>query len=219
MPLVRLMRVRLVLACAMVAGAAACGPAPEEAEAPSPVTAQPCEPPPEGSTPDPNATLAGLTGQWRLTVVADQGEGAPARQDVVLTLRAHDLGMQVVQGMDGPPRPDASAPLYGFTDLDVEALGGLPTRGLDSEDPAAPGVGVYETRQAGDIAPPSIILRLGPEANRRESQGAMDGGTTALQVRVIEDSRFAGTWRSRANGQARASGYFCATLPLDGFGD
>jgi len=195
------------------------GDAPESAEAGSATEATVCSAPPAGTVLDPSASLTGEAGGWSLTMVAEQGEAAGMQQSGQLVLLEHAPDMQRVAGMDGQPMPNASAPLYGSTDLDIAALGALPVGGLDSTDPAAPGVAVYETRQADDAAPPSIILRLGSAANRRGATQAVDGGTTALRVLVIEQGAFSGTWRSRVNAQDRASGYFCAVFDAAGSPD
>jgi hypothetical protein len=170
-----------------------------------------CAPPPTaGATLRGDATLAGAAGEWDLVIVADEGSAAGTELNASLTLRTHESEMQRIVGFDGEPIPDASAPLYGSTDLDLEALGALRMGGLDSSDPAAPGVGVYETRAADRSRPASIVLRLGSEANRREG-AALDGGTSVLRVTRIAVDGFAGTWRSRVNAQTVAAGWFCAT--------
>jgi hypothetical protein len=170
-----------------------------------------CSPPPAaGATLRGDATLGAAAGDWRLIVVAREGDAVGTEQNASLTLMPHEPAMRQIPGFDGEPMPEASAPLYGSTDLDLEALGGLRMGGLDSSDPAAPGVGVYETRSADGSRPASIVLRLGSEANRRGS-AALDGGTSVLRVTRIGDDGFAGTWRSQVNAQTVAAGWFCAT--------
>lgn len=214
------------LAAALIAtAAAACGPASEAAEETAPTggaaaaeEVRVCEPPPADAALEPAATLVDGAGPWRLVIVAEVGDASGTRAEASLTLVQHDLPMQTLTGMNGEPIPNASAPLFGFTDLELDVLGAIPAAGLDSEDPEAPGVGLYETRPADATAQPSIILRLGSAANRR-SGTAMDGASTALRVLKIEASEFRGTWRSSMNAQTRASGYFCAFRLLEGVGD
>lgn len=177
-----------------------------------------CVAPPAGASLDAMASLSDAAGEWSVTIVADEGATAGARQEAAMTLSFHELDMQTLVGISGEPIPNASAPLYGSIDLDPETLGAFPTDGLDSTDPDAPGVGVYETRAADDSGSPSIILRLGSEANRRGST-AIDPASTALRVVQITDAGFSGTWQSTSNAQTRAAGYFCAYRPVEGFGE
>ena len=169
-----------------------------------------CTPTPTaGATLRGDASLADAAGDWRLVVVAEEGDAAGTEVESTLTLAAHAPEMRTVIGFDGAPMPNASAPLYGSTDLDLTALGGLDMGGLDSDDPAAPGIGVYETRAPDASRPASIVLRLGSEANRR-GDVAFDGGTSVLRVQRIGDDGFAGTWRSQVSGRTVAAGWFCA---------
>ena len=59
-------------------------------------------------------------------------------------------------------------------------------------DPEAPGVLVIESRTADG---PSILVRFGSDANRRDLI-RFDGGFMVLRVREVEDGAFAGTWAS-----------------------
>ena len=74
----------------------------------------------------------------------------------------------------------ASAPLYGFTDVDIKAVGAYRVGSLASEDPQAPGVLVLEGNYAGER---SILLRLGSIANQRDLR-RYDGAYTVLEVQV-----------------------------------
>lgn len=171
-----------------------------------------CVEPPVDASPAPAATLEGATGRYELVMTATSGprSGESVRAD--LTLLDHTPDMQVILAPDGTVRTNASAPLYGWTELDLTALGAYEMGGLESQDPAAPGVGVYETRPGAaagaEPASPSIILRLGSVANRRE-RTPFDDAFTALRVTRIEEEGFVGTWRSGA-ADIRASGWFCA---------
>ncbi len=157
------------------------------------------------------STLQGAVGDYQLQIMALRDGRVAASATATLTLTAHAPEMQYLRALDGTPRSDALAPLYGWTDLDLGELGALEMSGLDSRDPAVPGVGVYETRTG---AVPSIVLRLGSAANRREG-AAIDGASTALRVLRIEDSYFSGSWRSGVGMDERASGFFCA-VAIDG---
>ncbi len=86
--------------------------------------------------------------------------------------------------------PDVGAPTIG---------------GLDSMDPAAPGVLVLERdRDEGR----SVLLTLGSALNRRDVT-LFDAASVALDVRRIDADGFAGAWRGEV--WARSSrGYFCA---------
>jgi len=157
------------------------------------------------------STLQGAVGDYRLQIMTIREGRVVAAATATLTLTAHTPEMQYLTALDGTVRSDALAPLYGWTDLELGELEALEMSGLDSRDPARPGVGVYETRTA---AVPSIVLRLGSAANRREG-AAIDGASTALRVLKIEDSYFSGSWRSGVGMEERASGFFCAVALAD----
>ena len=76
---------------------------------------------------------------------------------------------------------------------------------LSSEDPASPGVLVIESETGTS---PSILLRLGSDANRR-TLVRFDGGYTVLTVVEITEESFSGTWSSGALGRG-SEGFFCA---------
>lgn len=205
-----------VAAVAGVLVLGACGPAGEGGADDAGGLAAICTPPPAaGATLRGDASIADGAGTWRLVLVADEGDAAGTEQEASMTLMEHEGDMRTVVGFDGQPMPNWSAPLYGTTDLDLEALGALRMGGLDSTDPAAPGVGVYESRSPDGSRPASIVLRLGSDANRRGDDVAIDGGTSVLRVLRVGEDGFAGTWRSQVNAQTVAAGWFCA-MPTGG---
>ena len=89
--------------------------------------------------------------------------------------------------------------------LDREGVGAVRVGSLSSEDPESPGVLVIES-QTG--AGPSILLRLGSDANRRDLV-RFDGGYAVLSVIEITAESFGGTWSSGTQGPD-AEGFFCA---------
>ena len=99
----------------------------------------------------------------------------------------------------------STATLSGTADIDLAQVGAQPMDGLDSDDPAAPGVLVLE---GPTTAGPSIVVRFGSTANRQDNT-PFDGPYAALQVLVVEGDRFAGEWRS-GTGNEQVDGYFCA---------
>ena len=148
-----------------------------------------------------DATLAGAAGAYRLTMVrtdqGGEGESAGKSSTVSGSLRLHPSA----SGAFAP----ASDPLRGATDVDLRAVGAQRVGDPASEDPAAPGVLVLESRVNGA---PRILLRLGSEANRPD-QLLFDGGYTVLDVGEITAAGFAGAWRSAAEHRS-AAGHFCA---------
>jgi hypothetical protein len=99
----------------------------------------------------------------------------------------------------------ASTPLEGTLQIDLAAVGAQPVTGLESDDPAAPGVLVLER---GSDAEPAITLRLGSTANRVDER-AIDAAYTVLDLRRIGDGGFFGVWRSGVRLE-RSEGFFCA---------
>ena len=99
----------------------------------------------------------------------------------------------------------ASTPLFGFTDIELRAIGAHRVGNPASTDPSHPGVLVLESDFAGQRR---ILLRLGADANRRDS-ALFDGAYTLLDVRRIARDGFAGTWRSGVR-TSHVGGYFCA---------
>ena len=147
----------------------------------------------------PGATLAGRAGTYRMTLVqvADSVDARSARG--TLTLRPQPPGL----GLDS--LGTSSTPLYGFTDADLRAVGAQRVGNPAGEDPKAPGVLVLESGDGGERR---ILLRLGADANRRDS-ALFDGAWTVLEVREIAAVGFAGSWRSGLR-RLRTGGYFCA---------
>ncbi|MGH7546308.1 MAG: hypothetical protein ACREKI_09015 [Gemmatimonadota bacterium] len=147
------------------------------------------------------ADAAGLAGEYSLTLVAEQGPFAGRAVRGNLWLRPNPPEWTGIPSPAGGMRTDASAPLYGATDVDVEAVGALRLGDPTSPAPEAPGVLVVESGE-------QVILRVGSEANRRDVQ-RFDGGYLALFVKRITPDGFAGGWASGLLG-AQAEGYFCA---------
>jgi len=100
-----------------------------------------------------------------------------------------------------------SYPLYGSTDVGLEAVGAV-AGDLSSEDPARPGVLVIQMPPRSDTSGARVLLRLGADANRQDLV-RFDGGYTVLRVREIAGAGFAGDWESGAP-LPRAGGHFCA---------
>jgi len=109
-------------------------------------------------------------------------------------------------GTAGGSIPGVTSPLFGSTDVDLEGVGAVRVGSLSSEDPASPGVLVIESETGTS---PSILLRLGSDANRR-TLVRFDGGYTVLTVVEITAESFRGTWSSGALGRG-SEGFFCAT--------
>lgn len=153
----------------------------------------------------PDASLGGWAGEYALTMVGGaQGDDAASVQGgLVLQEQLEDL--RQFAGSGGSAIPGVTSPLFGTTDVGVEVVGTLRVGDLSSADPAAPGVLVIESETTRG---PSILLRFGSDANRRDMV-RFDGGFTVLELNEIRDDGFSGTWNSGAQGP-RAAGYFCA---------
>lgn len=155
----------------------------------------------------PAASLDGRTGEYSLTLV-ERAPAADARSvRGNLVLREQGAGLRRFVGSGGGPIPRVVAPLFGFAEVRVEAVGALRVGDLSSSDPAAPGVLVIESETDQG---PSILLRFGSDANRRDIVD-FEGGFTVLEVREIGDDRFSGVWTSGARGP-ETRGHFCAEL-------
>lgn len=142
----------------------------------------------------------GLAGEFRLTLTAQSGRSATG------TLRLQPFGTR-------PAPVPASAgvryPLFGGTDVDLEAVGAVAPGAVDRADAARPGVLVMEMARPGAPAGSNdIMLRLGADANQ-PGPPRFDGAFTSLTVTSMTADRFAGRWES-GGGEHRASGYFCA---------
>ena len=114
-----------------------------------------------------------------------------------LTLRPQPPGLDSL-GM-------AVTPLYGFTDIDLRAVGAQRVGDPAATDPRAPGILVLESGRGGERR---ILLRMGADANRRDS-ALFDGAWTVLEVREIAADGFSGSWRSGVR-LSRTRGCFCA---------
>ncbi len=181
----------------VVSGCAARGGSEDDAEC-SPVESRL----PAGSTAE------GLAGQYRLTLVATRGERSGNTVQGRLWLHEQQSELRSITMPGGGPIPNATMPLYGATDTDLDAVGALRLGDPMSLDPMSPGVAVLEQRGSEKDAHTEITLRLGSAANRRDVQ-AFDGGFMALYVRWIEEGRFGGAWASGVIGR-ESEGYFCA---------
>jgi len=152
-----------------------------------------------------DASLSDLPGTYLLTMVEEVG-GSPSRTaEGLLSLQAQEERFRQFSGSAGGSIPGVISPLYGSTDLDVEAVGAVRVGDLSSEDPASPGVLVIESATGAGV---SILIRLGSDANRRDVV-RFDGGYTVLTVVESDEESFSGTWSSGARGP-ESSGFFCA---------
>jgi hypothetical protein len=151
-----------------------------------------------------DARADALAGEHRLTLVAARGARTGESASGRLTLRA--FGNRPV------PVPAAAGtryPLYGGTDVAVDAVGAVTPGAVAPDDAAAPGVLVMEwTRGDAPAGNRQITLRLGADANHGDLL-RFDGAYLALTVTSVSADGFAGTWESGA-GQAQAGGHFCA---------
>ena len=135
-------------------------------------------------------SAASLVGEYALVMVASAGEAEGRKAEGPLALRS-------------TTRSDAA--LVGTTGIPVETVGAHRLGSLDATGDSAPGVAAF----LGSGDPPSVLLRLGSEAN---ALGVVrfDGAYTVLDVRAGTADGFAGTWRSGVT-EDEASGHFCAT--------
>ena len=146
-------------------------------------------------------------GEYLLTMV-EEIEAIPSRSaEGVLTLLTQVETLRQFAGSAGGTIPGVTSPLYGSTDVRVEAVGAVRVGDLSSVDTAAPGVLVIESRTGSG---PTILLRFGSDANRRDLV-RFDGGYTVLSVVGIREGGFGGTWSSGTQGP-QSSGFFCAIL-------
>lgn len=153
-----------------------------------------------------DASLEGRAGDYRLTMV-EKVDGTPTRTaEGSLVLLTQVESLRRFEGSGGGSIPGVTSPLFGSTDIDVEAVGAVRVGDLSSLDPAAPGVLVIESETGTS---PSILLRLGSTANRRDLV-RFDGGYAVLTVIEIAAGSFGGTWSSGARGPD-SEGVFCAT--------
>lgn len=165
-----------------------------------PVAAPSCTPV-EGEL-APGATLAGMAGRYRLTLVRDD---ETAVRDDETAVQADGTLVLTPRASGGASLDGYATPLQGTVDIGLEAVGAHTAGSLDSTDPDAPSVLVLEA----DGSEPEILLRFGSTANRTEPV-AFDEAYTVLRVRSVEEGRgFAGSWRSGMRASL-VGGYFCA---------
>ena len=141
------------------------------------------------------ATLAGMSGSYRIVAFASDGRSTEGS----LALVDRPAGSRSMR--------QASLPLHGTADIDFAAIGASVPVGLDSEDPDRPGVLVVESEAASG---PRVLVRFGSRVNDL-IRPPFDGTETRLEPRQIGDDGFLGTWRSTGGGAA-ASGHFCAWI-------
>jgi hypothetical protein len=154
------------------------------------------------------ASAEALVGEYRLRLVATSGSRPGASTDGHVRLRPADDTLRSPAPVLGIRDSLTVLPLRGAAELEAGAIGATVPGDPGSDDPRAPGVLVIERHSARPGEPPSIILRVGSDANRRDAV-RFDGGFLALTVRGIDSAAFAGTWVSGGGGRA-AKGYFCA---------
>lgn len=153
-----------------------------------------------------NVEAERLAGEYELELDATEGPAAGKSSSGRLSLWPNPPDRRGIPSAGGGARSDASAPLYGATDVDVEAVGALRLGDANSQDMNAPGVlGVQQGEQ--------IVLRLGSEANRRDLL-RFDGGYLALWVERVTENGIAGSWTSGLVG-VQARGRFCALRVQD----
>ncbi len=161
--------------------------------------------PPEGPLAA-DASLEGRAGDYRLTMVETVDDTPTRTVEGSLVLLTQVESLRRFEGSGGGSIPGVTSPLFGSTGIDVEAVGAVRVGDLSSLDPAAPGVLVIESETGTS---PSILLRFGSTANRRDLV-RFDGGYAVLTVIELAAGSFGGTWSSGARGPD-AEGFFCAT--------
>ena len=167
----------------------------KEAHAGSPPQTPVCEP--TSGRLAAGATLAGREGHYDLALVQAVNGVDTRRARGALILRRQPPGLDSLG--------EAATPLYGYIDIDLRAVGAHRVGDPAGRDPQAPGVLVLESDHDGTRR---ILLRLGADANRRDSM-LFDGAFTVLEVHKISGDGFTGNWRSGAR-LSRTGGYFCA---------
>lgn len=150
---------------------------------------------------DADATLEEAAGSYRLTLVAPAADGGQVSVSGSLHLQPNEPSLrEFAEGV--------STPLYGWVDIELQAVGAVEVGDAGSRDPLHPGVLVLEQRPDPALAP-RITLRLGSLANLRTERGAFDGGYLALHVEQLARDSFRGGWVSGVHA-ARVVGHFCA---------
>ena len=150
---------------------------------------------------DAGATLEEAAGSYRLTLVAPAAEGEQVSVSGSLHLEPNPAALREFAA-------GVSTPLYGWVDIELQAVGAVEVGDAGSRDPLRTGVLVLEQRPDAAAAP-RITLRLGSLANLRTERGAYDGGYLALHVDRLEPGSFHGRWVSGVDA-TRVAGHFCA---------
>ena len=153
--------------------------------------------------------MEGVSGEYRLRLVATSGAKAGSSVDGTLKLQPQVGALRYRLRMAGSLDSSVVHPLYGTAELNLKAVDAVQVGTMASSDPEAPGVLVIQRHERASKNPRAeITLRLGSEANRRDRQ-RIEGGYTALRVRQVTATEFAGTWASGIV-RERSAGYFCA---------
>jgi hypothetical protein len=176
---------------AVAALLSACAAAPEPPFDPAPADG-PCVP--MAGVIGEGTTLDGRAGVYRLEMINEDGERRTAG---TLTLVAQLDSMRTVG--------EATSTLYGSTTARPADVGAPAVGGLESLDPAAPGVLVLEGNGDGGR---SVLLRLGSGLNRRDVT-YFDAASVVLEVRHVDADGFAGNWRGEVSTRS-TRGHFCA---------
>jgi hypothetical protein len=191
-------RVRRVVSVPLALLLAACATSADPPRAPAGIAACVAE----TGTLSADATLERAAGSYLLTLVAPAADGAPITVSGSLQLVPNEAALRLfAEGV--------TTPLYGWVEIELQAVGALEIGDAGSRDPLRPGVLVLEQRPAA-AAVPEITLRLGSLANLRTGRGAFDGGYLALHVEHLEPGSFRGRWVSGVHA-TRVNGHFCAT--------
>ncbi len=150
----------------------------------------------------PGASLAPLAGRFIITLVSSGGGEVGGH----LMLRPAPAGAPA-------PAAHARTAFIGTTDVRLESVGAQRLGDIGSEDPAAPGVAVYEQRSPSGA--PTVTARVGSLITAAPPAGMMviEGPYTVLFIRQVGRGGFAGGWTSSDGtpGAAEARGHFCAT--------
>jgi hypothetical protein len=145
-------------------------------------------------------SLEPLAGEFRLTLVAQDGRSIVGE----LTLMPAPAGTP-------PPAIGARTAFIGSLEIRLEAVGARRLGDIQSRDPAAPGIAVYEQRSAAGAV--TVTARLGSRTTAAPTPGMqqIEGEYMALFVRSISAGGFAGGWNSGDGSiEGEARGHFCA---------
>ncbi len=150
-----------------------------------------------------------LAGSFRIAMVGESADFDGRRIEGTLDLLPQDSALQSLELFAGSPVSGATMPLHGALDAAIEQVGGVRVGDATRRDPMQPGVAVLEQTMAGaNKSAPSITLRVGADANRRDMV-RFDGGFMALYVKEITADGFRGDWSSGSRGPTHV-GHFCA---------